>query len=67
MAKNKIDLKVLSNTDLEHKIEEEQMLLAKLKFNHTITQLENPMSIRNSRRNVAKMLTELNQRTNHND
>ncbi len=62
--KNKLEVKNLSETDLEHKLADEQAMLTKLKFSHAVSQIENPMTIRKSRRNVARLLTELNARAN---
>lgn len=58
----KSDLKGLSTTDLKAKASEEKALLTKLKLNHAVSPLENPLKIRAHRRNVAKMVTELNSR-----
>jgi large subunit ribosomal protein L29 len=58
----KVSLKDLSLSDLKEKIREEKDFLAKLKFNHTVSPIENPMKIRHYRKNIARMLTELRQR-----
>lgn len=55
-------LKELSLDDLQAKIEDNEMRIRKMQFAHTITPLENPMSIRSLRRDVARMKTELNKR-----
>ncbi|MBX6380458.1 large subunit ribosomal protein L29 [Thermoflavifilum aggregans] len=62
MAKTKIDLKALSDQDLEQKIAEETLHLKRLKFSHAISPLENPMSIRQTRREIARLKTELRRR-----
>lgn len=62
MAKNKIDVKALSVTDLEQHITDDKALLKRLEFNHRVSQIENPMSIRITRRNIARYMTELNTR-----
>ena len=43
-------------------IAEEKAQLDNLKFNHAVSPLDNPMSIRTTRRNVARMMTELAKR-----
>jgi large subunit ribosomal protein L29 len=63
MAKNKIDFKALSVADLNTHITEDKALLKRLEFNHKVSQIENPMSIRITRRNIARYITELNSRT----
>ncbi|MGL5947158.1 MAG: 50S ribosomal protein L29, partial [Sediminibacterium sp.] len=53
------NLKDLTVTDLQAKIQEDQLRLKKLEFAHTISPLENPMSIRGLRRDIARLQTEL--------
>jgi large subunit ribosomal protein L29 len=62
MAKNKIDVKALSVADLQAHIAEDKALLKRLEFNHKVSQIENPMSIRITRRNIARYMTEFNSR-----
>ena len=64
MAKNKIDVKALSDADLQTHLAEDTALVTRLKFNHKVSQIENPMTIRNTRRNIARYLTEINKRSN---
>ena len=52
----------LSKEDLKARIQEDELRLKKLSFAHVITPLENPMSIRSIRRDVARMKTELKKR-----
>jgi len=52
----------LSVEDLTARIKEDEMRLKKLQFGHAITPLENPMSIRNLRREVSRLKTELNKK-----
>jgi large subunit ribosomal protein L29 len=59
--KNK-DISALSNQELIEKIKEEKAGLNKMTLNHAISPVENPATIRVNRRNVARMLTVLNQR-----
>ncbi|MBV7533539.1 large subunit ribosomal protein L29 [Chitinophaga jiangningensis] len=62
MAKEKLDLKGLSEQELKEKISAEQLRLKKMTFGHAITPIENPMSIRSVRRDIARMNTELRKR-----
>ena len=53
------NLKDLSVTDLRAKIQEDELRLKKLEFAHAISPLENPMTIRGLRRDIARIKTEL--------
>jgi len=57
-----IDIKELSIDDLQAKIAEEKENYAKLKVSHKVSVIENPLSIRKSRKNIARMLTVLNEK-----
>jgi large subunit ribosomal protein L29 len=52
----------LSVEDLQARIKEDELRLKKLEFAHAISPLENPMSIRNLRRELARLKTELNKK-----
>jgi large subunit ribosomal protein L29 len=49
----------MSAGDLAARIQEDEMRLKKLEFAHAITPLENPMSIRALRKDLARLKTEL--------
>ena len=49
----------LNDQDLAARIKEDEMRLKKLEFAHAISPLENPMTIRNLRRELARLKTEL--------
>ena len=55
-------LKDLNETDLKAKIQEDELRLKKLEFAHAISPLENPMSIRALRKDVARLKTSLAQK-----
>jgi len=63
MATKKYDfnkgLKEASVTDIKARIDEDQLRLKKLEFAHAISPLENPMSIRGLRQDIARLKTEL--------
>ena len=63
MATKKYDfnkgLKDASVTVLKARIDEDQLRLKKLEFAHAISPLENPMSIRGLRKDIARLKTEL--------
>ena len=55
----KEDLKGLSADQLRTEIGAEQDRLLKLKFAHAVSPIENPMRIRESRKRIARLNTEL--------
>ena len=56
------DIKQLSTTDLNDRIKEQKNSLSKLKLNHSVSPIENPASITDSRKTVARLQTELRAR-----
>jgi large subunit ribosomal protein L29 len=67
MAKERISfnkgLQDLNVNDLNARIIEDKVRLKRLKFAHAISPLENPMSIRNLRQDIARIKTELKKRS----
>ena len=55
-------LAVMSDSDLKSRITEDELRLKKLEFAHGISTLENPMSIRGVRKDLARLKTELKKR-----
>jgi len=55
-------LKDISEADLKARIGEDELRLKKLEFAHAISPLENPMSIRSLRKELARLKTELRKR-----
>lgn len=62
MAKKKLNLKDLTTAEVEDKLKEDGAHYTKMKFNHVVTTLENPMTLRQMRRDIARMKTELTNR-----
>jgi large subunit ribosomal protein L29 len=54
----------LNESDLKARIQEDELRLKKLEFAHAISPLENPMSIRSLRKDIARLKTKLNQANN---
>ncbi len=52
-------LKEMSENDLNNRITEDELRIKKLKFAHAVSPLENPMSIRDIRKDLARTKTEL--------
>jgi large subunit ribosomal protein L29 len=55
-------LKDQNETDLKARIQEDELRLKKLEFAHAISPLENPMSIRSLRKDIARLKTALAQK-----
>ena len=53
------EIKALSSDELQQKISGEEEALNKLKFAHAISPIENPMKIKESKKMVARLKTEL--------
>jgi len=56
------EIRQLTTKELVEIIEEEKIKLVKMKMNHAISPLENPLDIRNARRTIARLKTELRRR-----
>jgi large subunit ribosomal protein L29 len=57
-----VDIKDLSVDDLTEKLQEQTDVLSKLKLSHAVSPIENPMQIKDVRRTVARLHTELRKR-----
>ncbi len=55
----KNSIQSLNEQDLTARIKEDEMRLKKLEFAHAISPLENPVSIRNLRKELARLKTEI--------
>jgi large subunit ribosomal protein L29 len=53
------EIKALNATELKEKIGSEQEALRKIKFAHQISSVENPMKIKETRKLIARLQTEL--------
>jgi len=58
------EVKQLSVADIQDKIKEEESTLVKLKLSHAVSAIENPLKIRNTRRTIARLITELKTKNN---
>ena len=56
------EIKEITTKELQEKIVDLQSKLQRLKVNHAITPLDNPITIKETRRLIAKLKTELHQR-----
>jgi large subunit ribosomal protein L29 len=57
--KKSSDIKSLTITELQEKIVNENEVLNRLKFGHAISPIENPMKMRETRKVIARLKTEL--------
>lgn len=58
----KEDIVELTTPELILRLQEEKTMYSKLVLNHAISPIENPMKIRNTRRGIAMINTELTRR-----
>ncbi len=56
------EIRELSIKEIEERIENEKNFLFRQKLNHAISPLDNPLKLRASRRNIARLYTILNQK-----
>jgi large subunit ribosomal protein L29 len=59
--KNK-DILALTDVELSDKVKQEKEALGKLKLNHNVSPIENPIKIRDARKLVARLQTEITKR-----
>jgi large subunit ribosomal protein L29 len=60
-------IKEMSSSEIQERIDNEKAMLQKLKMNHTVSPLENPLKIKFTKRTIARLLTELRTRDNGTD
>jgi large subunit ribosomal protein L29 len=56
------EIRELSTGDIVERIDTEKSLLLKLRMNHAVSPLDNPLKIPAAKKNIARMKTELRQR-----
>ena len=56
------EIKELSTKELVERIEVEKNTLVRMRLNHAVSPLDNPQKLKFARKDVARMMTELNQR-----
>jgi large subunit ribosomal protein L29 len=61
------ELVELTLKELNERLDNERDYLLRLRLNHAISPLDNPMKIREVRQNVAKIITEINKRKDQSD
>ncbi len=61
-SKKYLELQEFSDDDLVSELEQTEFQYQKLKFDHTIKGLENPLLLREVRRDIARLKTEIRRR-----
>ena len=56
------EVKELTIAELQERLEAEKAELNRMKLNHSISPLDNPLQIRAARKNIARLATELRKR-----
>jgi large subunit ribosomal protein L29 len=56
------EIRELSTADLIERLDSERLMLTRMKLNHAISPLDNPQKIKQARKNIARLLTELRTR-----
>ncbi|MDT8400170.1 MAG: 50S ribosomal protein L29 [Bacteroidales bacterium] len=56
------EIRELSTQEILERIDNEKISLVRMKLNHAITPLDNPNKIKETRGNIARLLTELRKR-----
>ena len=56
------EIKELTAVELQERLESEESMLVRLKMNHAVSPLDNPNKIVETRRNIARLKTELRTR-----
>jgi len=56
------EIKEITTSELEERIESEKNTLVRMKLNHAVSPLDNPMKLKFARKDIARMMTELNKR-----
>ncbi len=58
----KLEIKELGIKDIEERIDEERAILTKLRLNHAVSPLDSPIKIRQTKRLIGRLKTELRHR-----
>jgi large subunit ribosomal protein L29 len=56
------EVREFSLKELKERIESEKEILVRMRLNHAVSPLDNPIKLRDAKKNVARLLTELRKR-----
>ena len=57
-----VEIKELTTAEIQERLAAEKEALVSLKLNHSISPLDNPLQIKDARKNIARLATELRAR-----
>lgn len=56
------EIKELTTSEIQERLDAEKEQLTRMKLNHSISPLDNPLQLRATRKTIARLATELRQR-----
>ena len=56
------EIKELTTAEIQERLVSEKEALVRMKLNHSISPIDNPLQIKVARKNIARLATELRQR-----
>jgi large subunit ribosomal protein L29 len=56
------EIKELTTKEIAERIDAEKERLVKMRLNHAVSPLDNPMQLREARKNIARLNTEMSKR-----
>ena len=56
------EIQQMTDKEIQERLSEERLSYTKLRMSHAISPLENPNKIPETKRNIARLMTELNKR-----
>jgi len=59
------EIRELNKQEIQERLDAQKEQLVRLKMNHAISPLDNPLQIKEVRRTIARLATELRQRDNN--
>jgi large subunit ribosomal protein L29 len=57
------EIRELTTKEIQERIDAEKEQLVRMKLNHVVSPLDNPMKIKYARKNIARLVTEMTQRS----
>ncbi len=57
-----VEIKELTTKEIQERVAAEKDSLVRIKLNHVVSTMDNPMKIKHTRKDIARMLTELHNR-----
>jgi large subunit ribosomal protein L29 len=56
------EIRQLTDIELQEQLEDEKNIYTKLKLNHAVSPLDNPQKLKETRKNIARLATEMEAR-----